>query len=239
MKAPNFSSLQKLGYILRFYRRFKGLSQIDMASALEISHRNLQRLERGEVEPKLETLQHISKLLDLPISTLIRPTNQESLLIQELGTSIEINSYTELQKVHLQNNADLDLLQKIISLDASQRPNSSSSLFAHLDGCTALVSDNLKALAQTSSNTIKVDDYLVFGSCVERWELLFRSKLNQALITNSYSFPSGFKIFEEYHYNLNPDPEGPSTECYIKDVTARHDLANWLLVNKKRTQKAS
>ncbi|QDK37980.1 helix-turn-helix domain-containing protein [Bdellovibrio sp. NC01] len=221
-----FCAIKKIGYILRFYRRQKGLSQIDMAESLGVSSRNYQRLELGEVEPRLETLSRISKVLDISLSSLIRVTDSENLSIGDLATANEQMQFRDLNLQTQSSDQDLQLAERLIAKDRLDLPT--SELSAQLKGTTANLSDNLAKLVGASAAQIDIQPYVLEGSAVERWELVFRMNLKRALIRNSYLFPNGFIVFEEYHHSLNPNPDNPTSEIYIRDITARHNLEIWL-----------
>jgi len=221
-----FNALKKIGYTLRFHRRRMELSQNQMAEALGISSRNLQRIEAGEVEPKLETLICISKVLDIPVSSLIRPTDTNVLSIQEVATSEELDIFQELHRGNVATGEDLSLAEQMIANDRTLRP--SATLQAQLHGTVATCSEKLSELIGIKEQKIDIHPYVVFGTAAERWEFVFRHGLRQAVIENAYLFPNGIKVFQEYHYNLNPNPDRPTSEIYIRDITENYNLSVWL-----------
>jgi transcriptional regulator with XRE-family HTH domain len=220
-------SLKKIGYLIRFYRRKLNQSQIHFAEEIGISFRNLQRLEMGEVEPKLLTLNRIATYMKIPVSALIRPTSGESLFIKEFSTKMEQESFTDTSQKSCLQNEDLKVAQKLILSDQLEEKDK-SALHASLDGSRVMLSPELACLTGVTEKFNEIDDYIAFGSSMERWEYVFRARFKKAVIQNFYYFPKGFKVFEESHYNLNPNPDSPTSECYIKDITARHELETWL-----------
>lgn len=222
-----FCALKKIGYILRFHRRLKEFSQHQMAEALGISTRNFQRIEAGEVEPKLETLIRIAKVLDIPLSSLVRPADANMLLIRDVASSEEQSVFQELQKNTLMTSADLDLASKLIVNDR-QTASPDKSLEAHLIGTVAGVSEKLADLIGLQTPKIDIHPCVVLGSAAERWEFVFRHNLKKAVIENAYIFPKGFKVFQEFHYDLNPNPDKPTSKIYIRDITESHNLALWI-----------
>lgn len=228
MRDPNFKVINKISYILRFYRRLKGFSQAEMAEALQISPRNFQRLEMGEVEPKLETLGRIAKFLELPISSLIRMTAVEDLLISDVSSSTERTNYRDLNNVVTYDQEDVRFVQRMIELDKKRLPNESSGMAAELKGTVATMTENLSALIGFENSVIDVQPYALKVSTVERWEIIFRYGLTEALIETMYAFPKGFKVLQHFHYNLNPNPDNPTSSMYVRDVTDRHHMTVWL-----------
>lgn len=228
MRDPNFKVLNKISYILRFYRRLKGCSQAEMAEALQISPRNFQRLEMGEVEPKLETLSRIAKFLGLPISSLIRMTDLDELSISEISSTAERVAYHELEKTVTASNEDLRFVQRMIELDKKRLPTESSCMAAELKGTVATMTENLAKLIGFESTVVDVQPYALKASTVERWELIFRHGLTEALIETMYAFPKGFKVLQHFHYNLNPNPDNPTSSMFVRDVTDRHAMTVWL-----------
>ena len=63
--------LQALGNRLRRLRRSRNLRQLDMAS-LGLSYKYYQRLEAGQVNPTLATLQKLAAAFDVAIHDLFR-----------------------------------------------------------------------------------------------------------------------------------------------------------------------
>lgn len=221
------NSVQKISYILKFYRRSKNFSQQNMAELLNISHRNYQRLECGEVEPKLETLSQISSILNISTSSLLCSSNVKVLDLSELSTYNEFKNFKEVeQKAELLDHTLL-FAKMLIENDKKINPNQLAPV-AKVEGDRAYLCPILKELIGSDTNQIDVDDFLMFGNCVERWEIVFRNKLKNPIIENTFIFPKGIFVFEEYHYNLNPSPDNPTTECLIRDVTDRHNLEQWV-----------
>lgn len=228
MRDPSFKVLNKISYILRFYRRLKGYSQAEMAEALQISPRNFQRLEMGEVEPKLETLGRIAKFLELPISSLIRMTELDEFSIAEVSSSAERVAYHELQQVLTTSQEDLQFVHRMIELDKKQMPAESSRMAAEIKGTVATMTEDLAKLIGFENTVVDVQPYALRASTVERWELIFRYGLTEALIETMYAFPKGFKVLQHFHYKLNPNPDNPTSSMYVRDVTDRHTMSEWL-----------
>lgn len=228
MSEPIFNSLKKISYLIRFYRRQKNISQIEMANDIGISFRNLQRLENGEVEPKLETLNKIASYMQISISSLIRPTDGQILSIREHLTSKEYYSFKDFNLKSMLTLGDIKFVQNLVKDDQQERPRPELGLYAALDGTSVVFSSKLGKLTGITSKYNNVDSFVVTGSCMERWEYVFRAKMKQAHIENHYLFPNGFKVFEEFHFNLRPNPEAPTSECFIRDVTSRYELEQWL-----------
>lgn len=221
------NSIQKLSYILRFYRRLKNYTQQDMAELINISLRNYQRLEAGDVEPKLETLGQISSVLNLSVSTLLSASEVRVLNLSDLAT------YNEYKNFHLVNE-EADLLDHsllfaklLIEEDRKIKPESIAPI-VRVEGDKAYLCDELVQKVGLTKNKVNIDDHLTFGNCVERWEIVFRNKLSNPVIENSLIFPNGFFVFEEYHYNMIANPDNPTTECLIRDVSNRRTLENWI-----------
>lgn len=221
------NSIQKISYILRFYRRAKNFSQQNMAELLNISHRNYQRLENGEVEPRLETLSQISSILNISTSSLLCSTNLKVLDLSELSTYNEFKKFKEVEREADLVDHTLLFARMLIENDKKINPNQLAPV-AKVEGNKAYLCPTLKELIGTDSDQIDIDDYMMYGNCVERWEIVFRNKLQNPIIEDTFIFPKGIFVFEEYHYNLNTSPDNPSTECLIRDVTDRHNLEQWV-----------
>lgn len=64
-------SVNTLGDRMRILRSGRGLTQQDVAAALNVSRSAVAMWERNEREPNLETLAALARLLDLPLSALV------------------------------------------------------------------------------------------------------------------------------------------------------------------------
>ena len=67
--------LQDLGNRLRELRKCRNLRQLDMAS-FGLSYKYYQRLESGQVNPTLVTLQKLATAFDVSVYDLFRPESQ-------------------------------------------------------------------------------------------------------------------------------------------------------------------
>lgn len=219
-------TLQKLSYVLRFYRRRKSISQNDMSELLGISTRNYQRLELGEVEPKLETLSKISKILDVPMSTFFDLESVTLLSMNEFSTRDEIISANKLAKEN--KYSDLNYVRNIIEKDKKQSFDKDPQFQIQMQGTEALFDDSFASFAKSKSSRFNVDDMLIRGSVVDRWEMSYRLKLKSAMYENYYILPVGFKALQIFHFNMNTNPDNPSCDCYVRDITDRFNLEVWM-----------
>lgn len=222
------NSVQKISYILKFYRRIKRFSQFDMAEQLEISHRNYQRLEAGEVEPKLETLGQISKILNIPVSSLLCSSQVKVLDLTELAS---YNEYKNFKKIDMEAdylNHSLLFAKMLIEEDKKINPNTVAPT-VRIEADKAFLCPVLKNHVGVAEDIIHIDDHLAFGTVVERWEIVFRNNLKNPIIENTLIFPKGIFVFEEYHYNMNTNPDNPTSECLIRDITDRFELEKWIV----------
>lgn len=231
MSVAEHSALKKIGYVLRFYRRSKGYTQHEMAIAIGVSLRNFQRIEVGDVEPKLETLNKIARFLELPVSALIRWTHHEHLNLHDLATSAERAEFRTLQKETLSAGSDLQFVEKMIAKDSALPMT--TDLQCEIVGTDLMVSNELAQQMGVESSKLDLQKCSLIGSPVERWELVFRLNLKSIFIENLYLLPSGVRMYQSFHPDINPNPDYPRSRCYVRDVTARHDLAQWLKTQHK------
>ncbi|MCE2504839.1 MAG: helix-turn-helix transcriptional regulator [Chlorobi bacterium] len=73
--SEHLSSLsfqEAFGLILRTYRKQLGLVQLDLEGDAKLDRSHVSRIERGEREPKLSTIIHLERVLQLPPGELIR-----------------------------------------------------------------------------------------------------------------------------------------------------------------------
>lgn len=72
MKKKEAASLaERLGYKLRKLRKASGLTQEALAEYLDVTVSYVGQLERGERHPSLDTIEKISKSLNLPVHDLL------------------------------------------------------------------------------------------------------------------------------------------------------------------------
>nr|WP_319571653.1 helix-turn-helix domain-containing protein [uncultured Draconibacterium sp.] len=67
----------KIGEFIKEQRVRKGYTQEELASRIDISVRTIQRIEKGEVDPRSYTLQAISDVLDIEFEKLISFGNKD------------------------------------------------------------------------------------------------------------------------------------------------------------------
>ena len=68
---------------LQSYRKRQGLSQIDLADALEVSRQTISKWETGAVLPSAENLLALSRLYGVTADTLLNGKTEER--VQELS----------------------------------------------------------------------------------------------------------------------------------------------------------
>jgi transcriptional regulator with XRE-family HTH domain len=197
-----------------------------MANILGISARNFQRLEMGEVEPRLETLIRIADALSIQVSSLIRNTDQESLSMYDVSTYSERVRFQELDQKSHATNEDLKFIEEIIEKDRRMIP--SNELEATMAGNIVTLSEKASQLFGLTSSTFDVQQYVMVGCPAERWEYAFRYNLKRAILENVYWFPNGIVMLQSYHHTMNPNPDNPTSEIYLRDISGRHNLENWL-----------
>ncbi|XRE43899.1 hypothetical protein ACIVBQ_002103 [Tenacibaculum discolor] len=74
---------QSLGKRLKYYRTLKGYSQDELASISSVGIRTIQRIEKDEVQPHLQTLKLLSKSLEVKIDDLKEINNPNHEAIQK------------------------------------------------------------------------------------------------------------------------------------------------------------
>ena len=74
--------------LLRFWRNARGLSQIDLAAATEISPKHLSFLETGRAQPSQEIILRLSVPLDLPL-------REQNTLLQSAGFEAHYRAQAE------------------------------------------------------------------------------------------------------------------------------------------------
>ena len=75
------------------YRTDRGLSQRDLAQLLEMKQPQVARLERGDVNPRLETLTRLAGALDMEFAIDVRPANRDARLVTRRAELEALASY--------------------------------------------------------------------------------------------------------------------------------------------------
>jgi transcriptional regulator with XRE-family HTH domain len=83
------------------YRAELGLSQRDLAELLEMKQPQVARLERGDVNPGLETLMRLSGALDIEFTIDVRPANRNARLVTRRAQDGALASYATDRAVAL------------------------------------------------------------------------------------------------------------------------------------------
>lgn len=64
-----------IGHNIKKYRKLKGYKQKELAEKINVSEQAISQYERGEREPKLNTLNNIAKALDIEVVDLLGVTD--------------------------------------------------------------------------------------------------------------------------------------------------------------------
>ncbi len=64
------AELNKIGLNIMYFRKQKGLTQLELADLSDYSRNHIQQIETGKVSPSIETLLIIADVLDIPVAKL-------------------------------------------------------------------------------------------------------------------------------------------------------------------------
>lgn len=81
---------------LKYYRSEHNLTQDELARQLNVSRSLVARWEFGDVYPKLEVLQELSFILNVPIDQLVDKEEKENVEIEHLNYMKNMKKYIEL-----------------------------------------------------------------------------------------------------------------------------------------------
>ena len=70
MQRQHFEEYKKLGLNIAYYRKERGLSQLQLAEAAEISRTHISRIENNDCAVSLDVIFNIAKALTIPASKL-------------------------------------------------------------------------------------------------------------------------------------------------------------------------
>jgi len=83
------------------YRSEHALSQRDLAKLLDIEQPQVARLERGDVNPTLETLMRLAGALEIEFTIDVRPTTRKARLVTKRAQDDTLTSYATDRAVAL------------------------------------------------------------------------------------------------------------------------------------------
>jgi len=83
------------------YRADRDISQRDLAKLLDMKQPQVARLERGDVNPGIETLMRLSGALDIEFTIDVRPTNRKAVLVTRRAQDEALTSYATPRAVAL------------------------------------------------------------------------------------------------------------------------------------------
>ena len=95
---------QSFGANVRHYRKARGLSQHELADALELSVAMVSKIERGEIAPSFELVEKIARVLDVPeailfsAGTMTVPTGERGRLLQRINIQLSKLNNNELSR---------------------------------------------------------------------------------------------------------------------------------------------
>lgn len=70
MNCEHKEEYRKLGLNITYYRKEKGLSQVQLADKINISRTHMSRIENNDCAVSLDVIFSIAKTLEIPVSKL-------------------------------------------------------------------------------------------------------------------------------------------------------------------------
>lgn len=70
MKRQHYEEYKKLGLNIAYYRKDKGLSQMELAEKIDISRTHMSRIENNDCAVSLDVIFSIAQVLDISVSKL-------------------------------------------------------------------------------------------------------------------------------------------------------------------------
>ncbi|WP_457642635.1 helix-turn-helix domain-containing protein [Persephonella sp.] len=106
---------KKIGERIRFYRRKKGLSQLDLANAIDSTQSYIYLVEKGKIRLTLENLLKISEALGVPASDLAPEFINENISISKIPKDYTLEDILDWFK-SLPKRKRKEILSKFIQL---------------------------------------------------------------------------------------------------------------------------
>lgn len=70
MVRKHFEEYKKLGLNIAYYRKERGLSQMQLADKIDISRTHMSRIENNDCAVSLDVIFNIAKILNIPVAKL-------------------------------------------------------------------------------------------------------------------------------------------------------------------------
>ena len=70
MQRNHFEEYKKLGLNIAYYRKEKGLSQMQLSEKINISRTHMSRIENNDCAVSLDVIFSIAKALEIPVNKL-------------------------------------------------------------------------------------------------------------------------------------------------------------------------
>ncbi len=70
MERKHFEEYRKLGLNIAYYRKERGLSQMQLADRIDISRTHMSRIENNDCAVSLDVIFSIAKVLEVPVAKL-------------------------------------------------------------------------------------------------------------------------------------------------------------------------
>jgi hypothetical protein len=199
---------------------------MDVAHNAGMSFRNYQRLENGDVLPRVDTLLRLSQELKLPPSTLLECLEKDGLGFIETHSDFDLSAFEVLK-----NRAAALEAQPMNSANlTTQDPSLTLEGFCHFEmqGNLLVLDEHLHKKLQTPQNVMNLELYLVGARPVDIWEYISRKKIKTAKIITLLLTPSGFHFLEGYYYILSANPDNARALAMTRDCSDRFEFKDWV-----------
>lgn len=221
--------LDKISYTVRFHRVQKNLTQREVANGCDLGFRTYQRIESGEVFPRLDTLLCIAKFLKIPFPITGQPPAPHQLGV--LGFDQETASLPEkAPKDWAQMDLGLrPLAESILRPHLKETVAKSDFLPFRLTSNTCDLSPQLQAYIGSTRESICLDDYIQGVRPVEIWELTHRLNAKVVLTKHAYKFPTmGPMCVLAVSFILRSAPEFAEAIGYMVDISSPEEFSRIL-----------
>lgn len=221
--------LDKISYTVRFHRVQKNLTQREVARGCKLGFRTYQRIESGEVFPRLDTLLCIAQYLKIPFPVTNTPPSPLQLGVVGMERSL---ASPELQTCQEWSQLDLALrpLAKSILDPHLKESQARSDLFSfRLSSNICSLSPELKEYFGWQGDSFCIDDYIQGVRPVEIWELAHRLQARVVLTRHAYNFPSIRKAcILAVNFVLQTTPDSPQAFGFMVDITSPEEFSRIL-----------
>jgi transcriptional regulator with XRE-family HTH domain len=219
--------LGKIGYTVRFHRVQRNLTQREVALSCNLGFRTFQRIENGEVFPRLDTLLTIAQFLKIPLSVANEMASPPQLGVLKTEANWQVQEERGMSRIQQHKQQLRPLAEAILKphLEELKTPPSSELLFYRLRSNICELSPELQAHMKWPTETMELDKFVQGVRLVDVWEMTHRMQAKVVLTRHIYNLPErGTVLVLAVNFVVQSDPASPEAFGYLINITSAEEL---------------